>query len=110
MECLGICSAITQAATLRPWCPVSLVDVPHSQGVLYLSHYHPVPNATRPLACRFVVTQNRQAVQVEDPKRLLQYIELLLGTSGCMEQLEALEEEVEGVEGQAREVAGRVAE
>ena len=57
----------------------------------------PPPN---PLSCRFVVTQQRQAVAVGDPVGLAAYLELLVGSSG-------LREELEGVQRQCAEVAQR---
>lgn len=46
------------------------------------------------LACRFIVTQNRQAVQVQEPAQLASFLELLIGTAGLEEQLAALGAEV----------------
>ncbi|PRW44928.1 nuclear condensin complex subunit isoform A [Chlorella sorokiniana] len=43
---------------------------------------------------RFVVTQHRQAVSVQDPAQLARFLELLIGTAGFEEQLEALGKEV----------------
>ena len=36
------------------------------------------------------MAQNRQAVAVRDPVALAQLLELLIGTAGCAERLEAL--------------------
>lgn len=37
---------------------------------------------------RYVVTQSRHAVEVQDPQRLLRHLELLIGTSRYSEQIE----------------------
>ncbi len=40
--------------------------------------------------CRFVVTQHRQAVAVQDPVQLSRFLELLIGTAGLEEELSAV--------------------
>lgn len=42
----------------------------------------PAPAHATHVPCRFVVTQHRQAVQVQDPAQLAGFLELLIGTAG----------------------------
>ncbi|GMH36927.1 hypothetical protein BSKO_04800 [Bryopsis sp. KO-2023] len=50
---------------------------------------------------RFIVTQNRQAVNVQCPAALLKYIEMLIGTDHCEEQIAQIQNEILAGRGEA---------
>lgn len=52
-------------------------------------------NSMHPCPCRFIVTQHRQTVNVQDPARLASFLELLIGTSGFGERVGRLQKELE---------------
>lgn len=44
---------------------------------------------------RYIVTQNRKAVLVEDPCKLMSYFEQLIGSSGLAMRIETLTQQIE---------------
>lgn len=53
-------------------------ELPAQPGINHAAAAAPGP----PPQCRFVVTQHRQAVSVQDPAQLARFLELLIGTAG----------------------------
>ena len=55
--------------------------------------------------CRFVVTQNRQAVAVQDPLKLAHHLEKLGGTAGLMEMIHVKQHDISQLSQQCEDLA-----